>query len=129
MSTGIIGIAAMAAVPITCDTFKTEYHPNSECTPAIEIFYAFEHSIEAEARSPPIADDEPWQSFTCRVDLEFAELVHQAALNKDQTNKMLQLIWQIAEGHAKFTFKTHTEVSKAWDQAATQMMSVSYLCY
>ncbi|KAG1793018.1 hypothetical protein EV424DRAFT_1548534 [Suillus variegatus] len=105
MSTGIIGTAAVATVPITCDTFKTEYHPNSGRAPAIETFSAFGHSIEAEA----IAD------------FEFAELAHQAALNKDQTDKMLVLIWQIAEGHAKFTFKSHAEVLKAWDRAATQM--------
>ncbi|KAG1901609.1 uncharacterized protein F5891DRAFT_1187480 [Suillus fuscotomentosus] len=122
MSTGIIGTAATAAVPITCDTFKTKYHPNSRRAPAIETFSAFGHSIEAEARSLPIVDDEPWQPFMCHADFEFAELAHQAALNKDQTDKMLALIWQITEGHAKFTFKSHAEVSKAWDRAATQMM-------
>ncbi|KAG1800758.1 uncharacterized protein HD556DRAFT_1430154 [Suillus plorans] len=127
MSTGIIGTAAAATVPITCDTFKTEYHPNSGRAPAIETFSAFGHSIEAEARSLPIVNNEPWQPFTCRVDFEFAELAHQAALNKDQTDKMLALIWQIAEGHAKFTFKSHAEVSKAWDRAATQMTPISYL--
>ncbi|KAG2155312.1 uncharacterized protein EDB93DRAFT_1080391 [Suillus bovinus] len=113
MSTGIIGSAAVAAVPITCDTFKTKYHPNSKHVPTIKTFSAFEHSVKAEARSPPIIDDEPWQPFMCHADFEFAELAHQVALNKDQTDKMLQLIWQIAEGHTKFTFKSHAEVSKA----------------
>ncbi|KAG2350217.1 hypothetical protein BDR05DRAFT_870124 [Suillus weaverae] len=69
----------------------------------------------------PIVDDTPWQPFVCRADFEFAELAHQAALNKDQTNKMLQLIWQIVEGQSKFTFRSHMEVLKAWDRAATQM--------
>ncbi|KAG2046352.1 hypothetical protein BDR06DRAFT_899401 [Suillus hirtellus] len=77
--------------------------------------------------SLPIVDNELWQPFMCRADFEFAELAHQAALNKDQTNKMLVLIWQIAEGHTKFTFKSHAEVSKAWDRSATQMTPISYL--
>ncbi|KAG1899028.1 uncharacterized protein F5891DRAFT_1190206 [Suillus fuscotomentosus] len=113
--------AVATAVPIACDTFKTEYHPNSGRAPAIETFSTFGHPVEAEASSTPIVDNTPWQPFTCRADFEFAELAHQAALNKDQTDKMLQLIWQIAEGQAKFTFRSHTEVSKAWDRAATQM--------
>ncbi|KAG1775238.1 hypothetical protein EV702DRAFT_1180452 [Suillus placidus] len=105
--------AAAAAVPIAPDTFKTEYHPNSGRAPAIETFSAFGHSVEAEASSMPIIDDTPWQPFTCRADFEFAELAHQAALNKDQTNKMLQ---------DKQSLRSDlTEVSKAWDRAATQM--------
>ncbi|KAG1851348.1 hypothetical protein DFJ58DRAFT_729007 [Suillus subalutaceus] len=121
MSTSIIGSVAATAVPITSDTFKTEYHPNSGHAPTIETFSTFGQSIKAEASSPPIVDNKPWEPFTCRADFEFAELTHKAALNKDQTDKMLQLIWQIAKGHAKFTFRSHAEVSKAWDQAATQM--------
>jgi hypothetical protein len=84
--------AVATAVPIACDTFKTEYHPNSGHAPAIETFSTFGHPVEAEASSMPIVDNTPWQPFTCRTDFEFAELAHQAALNKDQTNKMLQLI-------------------------------------
>ncbi|KAG1810622.1 uncharacterized protein BJ212DRAFT_1200306, partial [Suillus subaureus] len=103
------------------DMFKTKYHPNSGHTPAIETFSTFGHSVEAEASSIPIVNDTLWQPFMCCADFEFTELAHQAALNKDQTNKMLQLIWQIVEGQAKFTFRSHTEVLKAWDQAATQM--------
>ncbi|KAG1859234.1 hypothetical protein F4604DRAFT_1589105 [Suillus subluteus] len=121
MSISIIGSVAATAVPITSDTFKTKYHPNSGYAPTIETFLTFGQSIKAEASSPPIVDNKPWEPFTCRADFEFVELAHQAALNKDQTDKMLQLIWQIAEGHAKFTFRSHAEVSKAWDRAATQM--------
>ncbi|KAG2741161.1 hypothetical protein P692DRAFT_201727134 [Suillus brevipes Sb2] len=123
MLTSRTAAAAAAAVPIACDTFKTEYHPNSGRAPCIETFSAFGHPLEADSdtSSLPIVDNEPWQPFMCRADFEFAELAHQAALNKDQTNKMLQLIWQIVEGHTKFTFRSHAEVSKAWDRAATQM--------
>jgi hypothetical protein len=129
MLTSRTAAAAAAAVPIACDTFKTEYHPNSGRAPCIETFSAFGHPLEADSdtSSLPIVDNEPWQPFMCRADFEFAELAHQAALNKDQTNKMLQLIWQIVEGHTKFTFRSHAEVSKAWDRAATQMTPVRYL--
>ncbi|KAG2130569.1 hypothetical protein BD769DRAFT_1386961 [Suillus cothurnatus] len=88
-----------------------------------QTFSTFGHPVEAEASSMPIVDNTPWQPFTCCTDFKFAELAHQAALNKDQTDKMLQLIWQITEGQAKFTFRSHTELLMAWDRAATQMMT------
>jgi hypothetical protein len=62
--------------------------------------------------------------FSCRADFEFAELAHNAALNKDHTDDLLRLIWRIAEGHATLTFKSHRDVSSAWDRAASQMTPV-----
>ncbi|KAG1822076.1 uncharacterized protein BJ212DRAFT_1297315 [Suillus subaureus] len=44
---------------------------------------------------------------------KFAKLVHQAALSKDQTNELLKFIWRVADGHIKFTLKTHNDVSAA----------------
>ena len=130
---------SMASIPITSqstpqpatnspagDAFKTEYHPNSGRAPAIETFSTFGCSRPTPGPES-IVDDKPWHPFTSRADFEFAELAHQAALNKDQTDRMLQLIWRIVEGNTKFTFKSHLEVSRAWAQAAHQMTPVSHL--
>ncbi|KAG1771692.1 hypothetical protein EV702DRAFT_1048909 [Suillus placidus] len=68
-------------------------------------FSAFGHSLEAEASSLPIINDEPWQPFMCHADFEFAELAHQVALNNDQTNKMLQLIWQFEKHVISIPYK------------------------
>ncbi|KAG1834628.1 hypothetical protein DFJ58DRAFT_670597 [Suillus subalutaceus] len=111
-------IAAETSVPSGLDTFKTEYHPKSGCATTIETFSTFGRKQDQWL---PIIDEEPWQLFSCRADFEFAELAHNAALNKDHTDELLRLIWRIAEGHVKFTFKSHRDVSSAWDRAASQM--------
>ncbi|KAG1841300.1 hypothetical protein DFJ58DRAFT_718174 [Suillus subalutaceus] len=106
------------SVPSGLDTFKTEYHPKSGRATTIETFSTFGRKQDQWL---PIIDEEPWQPFSCHADFEFAELAHNAALNKDHTDELLQLIWRIAEGHAKLTFKSHRDVSSAWDRAASQM--------
>ncbi|KAG2156018.1 uncharacterized protein EDB93DRAFT_1239132 [Suillus bovinus] len=78
-------------------------------------------SLLSVAPSPPIVDEEPWQPFSCHADFEFAELAHNAALNKDHTDALLQLVWRIVDGQANITFKSHHDVSVAWDRAAGQM--------
>ncbi|KAG0693167.1 hypothetical protein DFH29DRAFT_1040601, partial [Suillus ampliporus] len=97
------------------DAMSTEYHPHSGRATSVETFSTFGCK---ECQQPPVIDDEPWQPFACRADFEFAELAHQAALNKNQTDELLRLIWRIADGQVKFTFKSHGDVSKAWDRAA-----------
>jgi hypothetical protein len=72
----------------------------------------------------PIIDQQPWQSFACHVDFEFTELTHGAALNKNQTGELSWLIWKIVDSQMTFTFKSHGDVSKAWDRAAAQMTPV-----
>ncbi|KAG1798571.1 uncharacterized protein HD556DRAFT_1208336, partial [Suillus plorans] len=99
------------------DKFKMEYHPTSGQPTVVESF-----SVYGRADAPPpFVDDSPWLPFLCRADFEFAELAHRAALSKEHIDKFLQLIWNIVDGHTKFTFKTHGDVSRAWDKASTQM--------
>ncbi|KAG1861170.1 hypothetical protein DFJ58DRAFT_715501 [Suillus subalutaceus] len=111
-------IAAETSVPSGLDTFKTEYHLKSGCATTIETFSTFGRKQDQWL---PIINEEPWQPFSCHADFEFAKLTHNAALNKDHTDELLRLIWRIAEGHAKLTFKSHRDVSSAWDRAASQM--------
>ncbi|KAG1795406.1 uncharacterized protein HD556DRAFT_1431701 [Suillus plorans] len=116
--TTLSSLPIMPSAPPNLDTFKTEYHPHSGRATSVESFSTFgckEHQL------PPIVDNEPWQPFACYADFEFAKLAHQAALNKNQTDELLRLIWRIADGQVKFTFKSHGDVSKAWDRAASQM--------
>ncbi|KAG1796238.1 uncharacterized protein HD556DRAFT_1431370 [Suillus plorans] len=97
---------------------KTEYHPKSGRATSIETFSTFRHNQDQQ---PPIIDEEPWQPFSCHADFEFAELAHNAALNKDHTDALLQLIWRIVDGQANITFKSHRDFSVAWDRATGQM--------
>ncbi|KAG1836405.1 hypothetical protein DFJ58DRAFT_719098 [Suillus subalutaceus] len=97
---------------------RKEYHLKSGRATTIETFSTFGPKQDQWL---PIIDEEPCQPFSCRADFEFAELAHNAALNKDHTDELLRLIWRITEGHAKLTFKSHRDVSLAWDRAASQM--------
>jgi hypothetical protein len=119
---GLVSVsAATATTSARLDTFKTEYHPHSSRPTTIERFSVYGRGSETRS---PIIDCDPWHPFTCREDFEFAELAHQATLNKDQTNELLKLIWRIAEGHTKFTFKSHADVTTAWARASSQMTPV-----
>ncbi|KAF8547098.1 hypothetical protein OG21DRAFT_1527385 [Imleria badia] len=53
------------------------------------------------------------------TNFEFAELAHQAALNK--TEALLCIIWNILSAGAKFTFKTYADVRAAWQSATEQL--------
>ncbi|KAF9231017.1 hypothetical protein BU15DRAFT_68692 [Melanogaster broomeanus] len=108
-------VPASADAPL--DSFKTEYHPKSGRATITESFSAFSRSYS----TPQPIDDEPWQPFLTSGDFEFAELAHKAALTKDQTNKLLAFIQRVRNGEAALTFKSHSDVSKAWDRAAAQM--------
>ena len=117
--------AATAPTASAClDTFKTEYHPHSNRPTAVESFSAYGRSTSESDAQSPIIDADPWHPFTCREDFEFAELAHKAALNKDQTNDLLKLIWRIAEGRTKFTFRSHADITTAWARASSQMTPV-----
>ncbi|KIK92437.1 hypothetical protein PAXRUDRAFT_13237 [Paxillus rubicundulus Ve08.2h10] len=110
---------AYQQVPETlCDSFKTEYHPKSGCPPVTESFSTYG---QTSAATPPIVDQQPWQPYLSRLDFEFVELTHKAALSKEQTGQFLHLIWKIANGPSKFSFKSHSDVARAWERACMQM--------
>jgi len=123
-------IASVVAPPDTdahpdpVDTFKTEYHPNAHREPVIEHFSVF-GQVEANKMRPHVDDEAPWTPFRSRADFEFAEIVHQATLNHNQTDWLLKLVWRIVDGNTNFTLKTHADLSKAWDLATSQMTPVS----
>ncbi|KAG1888189.1 hypothetical protein F4604DRAFT_1877352 [Suillus subluteus] len=98
----------------------TEYHPNAHREPVIEHFSVF-GQVEADKMRPHVDDEAPWTPFRSRADFEFAEIAHQATLNQDQTDWLLMLVWRIVDGNTNFTLKSHANLSKAWDLAASQM--------
>jgi hypothetical protein len=112
--------------PPDLDTFKIEFHPNAHCEPVIEHFSAF-GCIEADNMRPCIDDEAPWTLFKSHADFEFAEIAHQATLNKDQTDCMLKLLWRIVDSNTNFTLKSHADLLKAWDLVASQMTPVSII--
>lgn len=121
----LMSIPSIIAPP-DLNTFKTEFHPNAHCEPVIECFSAF-GCVETDNMRPHIDDEAPWTPFKSRADFEFAEIVHQATLDKDQTDRLLKLLWRIVDGNTNFTLKSHADLWKAWDLAASQMTPVSVI--
>src|ERR1700722_3856232 len=69
------------------DDIRTEYHPKSGRRNKTERFHKYKRSVAPENVSPP-QNKEPWRPFISREDFEFAEVVLDAALNKDKVNTL-----------------------------------------
>ncbi|TFK39111.1 hypothetical protein BDQ12DRAFT_698231 [Crucibulum laeve] len=92
------------------DDIKTEYHPNSGRPTTVKAFSEFGKQQEAKPKLP--CDPEPWRPFKSRSDFEFSELVLDAALNKKQTNRLIQLINRCMKGDDDFTIRNHEEMKQ-----------------
>ncbi|KAF9642744.1 hypothetical protein BDM02DRAFT_3132889 [Thelephora ganbajun] len=86
---GLIGLSTQ--IPKVGD-IKVEYHPHSgkgtHFLNPKEFKVSF--SDNSEPTEPP--DDQLWCPFQSREDFEFAELVHDAALNRTQIKKAIKLV-------------------------------------
>jgi hypothetical protein len=100
--------------------FKTEYHPRSG---RATLYQPFEEFGIREMQQVPV-DEDPWCPFRSRGDFEFAEIALNASLNKSQINALLDLISHINQGQAQVTLKNEADLSKAWDNAATELTPV-----
>ena len=103
------------------DSFKMEYHPKSGRLPTVNRFSAFTRTASLHQ----FRDKEPWRPFQSETDFKFAELAHQAALNKEQVETLLCIIQDITSTGAKLTFRNYGDVHTAWQNAAEQLTPVS----
>lgn len=112
--------------PPALDDIKVEYHKASGRSPEI---YAFEDFTRDEPEADPQLlglSEEPWKPFSSRLDFEFAELTHEAHMNKGQVSKLLEIIRSITGDKDKFTFKTVDDVDVAWSKAQSLYPSVRH---
>src|ERR1700749_4596513 len=111
-------------IPNTGD-IVVEYHPRSG---------RHSHTFTAEQykqllgdppdpTEPP--DDEPWLPFNSREDFEFAELVHDAALNRNQIEKLIQLIQRCQDTPGSFTFKKYDDLKESLEDASKLLTPVT----
>ncbi|KAG2757672.1 hypothetical protein P692DRAFT_20677934, partial [Suillus brevipes Sb2] len=97
------------------DDIKVKYHPHSQISSTIHHFSEFTRSGMTEDTVP--RNNSPWEPFRTRLDFEIAEIALEAAMTKDQTNRLLDLVHQSASGNDKFTLQNHDEVRSLWDIA------------
>lgn len=72
--------------------------------------------------------DEPWRPFRSREDFEFAELVHTAALNKNQIDTLVKLVKQCERNPGSFTFEGASDVEQSWEDASKLLTPVRPFC-
>ncbi|KAG1768464.1 hypothetical protein EV702DRAFT_1181984 [Suillus placidus] len=102
--------------------FKTEFHPRSGRQTLYQRFEEF--GITPETQALP-AEQEPWRPFQSRADFEFSEIALDAALNKNQIDRLLNLMARISQGQAKITLKNESDLRKAMDNAAAELTPFS----
>ncbi|KAH7870089.1 uncharacterized protein C8R40DRAFT_1073545 [Lentinula edodes] len=105
---------------IQLDDIKIEYHPNSGWKPVIVHFDDFGRSKDVNKGSIP-PNCTPWHPWRSRIDFEVASLALDCHMNKQKTDKLINLIYRAACGLDAFTLKDHQEIQNTWDLAAERL--------
>ena len=69
-------------------------------------------------------DQTPWSPFHSREDFEFAELVHTAALKRDQVDRLAKLIKRCERKPGSFMFEGIQDVERSWEDASRLLTPV-----
>ncbi|KAI6097105.1 hypothetical protein EDD16DRAFT_1527753 [Pisolithus croceorrhizus] len=102
--------------------YKMVFHP---CSNWPLLFQSFEEfHVNAKMFTPP-TDNTPYYPFQVAGDFKFMEVALAASLNQAQVDKLLDLISHVAQGMAQVTLKNNTELHKACDATAVQLMPYS----
>jgi hypothetical protein len=102
---------------------RIEYHPSSGREPKTLAFGDFIGAAAATDSTLPV-DPDPWVPFRTRHDFEFAELVLDAGMSKDQVNAMIGLIHRCTNGKGSFTLKSYDEMHKTLAVASERLPKV-----
>lgn len=74
-------------------------------------------------------DEEPWLPFCSREDFEFAEIVHDAAMNRQQIDNLIKFVHRCQQDPGKFTLENFHDLKKSWENSSALLtdVSVSYV--
>lgn len=102
-----------------------KYHPRSKRAPRVLSSEEYQTSLvnESDPISPP--DDEPWLPFHSREDFEFAELVHDTALNRPQIERFLRLFQRCQESPGSLSFRKYDDLKEALENASKILTPVT----
>ncbi|KAF7980011.1 hypothetical protein HWV62_40118 [Athelia sp. TMB] len=101
------------------DDIRTEYHPQSRREPKVARFEDYGRQA-SEHREQELRNAIPWEPYQTRLDFELSELMLEAALNKNQTSRLISLIRraQAASSEDTFTIKSYSELVSVREQAS-----------
>ncbi|KAH7919486.1 hypothetical protein BV22DRAFT_1075186 [Leucogyrophana mollusca] len=104
------------SLPREIDDIQTEYHPHSNRPTQVDRFADFRRKHEPTPLVPP--NREPWRPFRTRLDFEVAELAHEAAMSKGQTNWLIGLLRRCARADERFTLNNYADLRETWGAAS-----------
>jgi len=109
----------------TAGDITIEYHPQSGR--ATRVLSAEEYKASLTDRSDPTSppDDTPWLPFHSREDFEFAELVHDTALNQPQIEKLIKLFQRCQEAPGSLTFRNYKDLRESLEKASMMLTPVT----
>jgi len=102
-----------------------EYHPHSKKRTRVISAEEFKASLSGNSEPTTPPDDKPWRPFQSREDFEFAELVHDAALNRPQIERLIKLIQRCQNAPGAFTFHNYNELKGSLDSASKLLTPVT----
>ena len=70
-------------------------------------------------------DSKPWSPFKSLADFEFAEVALEAALNKNQIEKLIKITRHCINGDDVFNLASHKEICEIWTDASAMVSPVS----
>ncbi|KAF7967708.1 hypothetical protein HWV62_33335 [Athelia sp. TMB] len=109
------------------DDIRTEYHPKTGCAACVAHFD--EYGREETTSSTRSIDETPWAPFfRTRLDFELAEVMQEAALNREQISRLISLIHQarLHKDGEGFTITSYSDLKSSWDNAAA-VLSVPFV--
>ena len=102
-----------------------EYHPHSKKEPCIISTQDYKATLNKQSKLTKPPDDKPWLPFSSREEFDFAELVHDAALNQKQIDTLIKLIGRCQEVPGAFTFRNYSDLKRSLDEASKLLTRVS----
>ena len=93
-----------------------EYHPHSGKITRILSPEEFKESLGDYLEPMDQPDDEPWRPFRSREDFEFADLVHDAALNQTQIEWLMKFVQHCQDMPVKHCYRVGSQ--KYWKSIA-----------
>ncbi|KAI9442404.1 hypothetical protein H4582DRAFT_2202107, partial [Lactarius indigo] len=82
-------------------------------------------SCKRKCPSPPKA--EPWHPFfQTHEDFLFSEVLMEAGMNKDRTERLIEVVRLCIEGKGKLTFSNYSDIRGAWECASLQLTAFDF---
>ncbi|KAF8836409.1 hypothetical protein BDN67DRAFT_974263 [Paxillus ammoniavirescens] len=67
----------------------------------------------------PDLEHDSWHPFRTLFDSEAAEFALEAALDEDQTSRLIKIMQRAHDGREEFTLCNHEQLCQTWDTAAS----------